>query len=279
MRENILLVSLLFMFGLSSSAQKMKVEDVIAKHLDSVGTTENRDKIKNQTILGTVSFALALDKNSLYNGKCVLASDMGKRLFGMAFNTDVYPFEKISYDEDKLKIAFIRVGSRSALGSYLFRYEGIIKQGLLGGAIFNKWALNNLSASKAKIELKGTKKIDGKESYVIGFSPKKGFGVEISLFFDVTTFQHIRTEYRSEIGAQLGPTPGLSSNQSETRELLIEIFSDFKVENNLTLPHKYKINYLVSGRNTKEYNYNFELNGFYFNQDLQPNTFDIEAKQ
>jgi hypothetical protein len=278
MKKLALLASLLLMFGLSASAQKMKVEDVVAKHLNSIGTNENRDKIKNQTILGTVSFALALDKNSVYNGKFVFAADMGKRLFGMAFNNEVYPLEKISYNEDKLKIAFIRAGSRSALGSYLSRYEGIIKQGLLGGAIFNKWALNNITVSKAKIELKGTKKIDGKECYVIGYSPKKGFGVEISLFFDAVSFQHIRTEYRSEIGAQLGPTPESSASQTETREVLIETFSDFKAEKDLTLPHKYKINYLVSGRNTKEYNYDFELNGFYFNQDLDANTFDIEAK-
>jgi hypothetical protein len=276
--KKILLSIFILVFSLSVTAQKMKAEDVIAKHLDSVGTSENRNKIKNQTILGTVSFALALDKNSLYNGKFVFASDMGKRLFGIAFTTDIYPFEKISYNEDKLKIAFTRSGSRSALGSYLFRYEGIIKQGLLGGAIFNKWALNDLTASKAKIELKGTKKIEGKECYILRYSPKKGFGVEVSLFFDAVSFQHARTEYRSEIGAQLGPTPESSSNQSETREVLIETFSDFKAEKDLTLPHKYRISYLVSGRNTKEYNYDFELNGFYFNQDLDSNTFDIEAK-
>jgi hypothetical protein len=44
------------------------------------------------------------------------------------------------------------------------------------------------------------------------------------------------------------------------------------------LPHSYKISLATSGKTSREYNYDLKLKDFYINQQLDPNTFDIEAK-
>ena len=53
-----------------------------------------------------------------------------------------------------------------------------------------------MANKKAKLSLEGTKKIDGKENYVLSYSPKGGSDVDINLYFDKETFRHTRTEYK-----------------------------------------------------------------------------------
>jgi hypothetical protein len=276
--KKLLVLVCLFLFSLSVTAQKMKAEVVVAKNLDSIGTSESRLKIKNTAIIGTVNFSQGSGQNVPSIGEFAFASEGSKRLFGMAFNVEIYPFEKISYDEKKVKVAFGRPGIRSALGEYLSRYPEIIKEGLLSGVLSNNWALAVLTTNKGKIEFKDGKKVNGKEAYMLDYSPKKGSGVAIKLYFDATTFQHLRTEYQSTLSAQMGSNPNLSASQIETREVLTEDFADFKNENGLMLPHSYKISLAISGKTSREYNYDLKLTDFYINQQLDANTFDIEAK-
>jgi outer membrane lipoprotein-sorting protein len=197
----------------------MTAEEVIKKHLDSIGTAEDRAKIKNQAILGTFKFTLPLRKDLQYSGTLAFAAESAKRLFGMNFNQETKPdynTERIIYNEKDVKIAAARFNQRSALGEFLFRNDKILRDGLFGGALFNIWALNSFDVSKAKVDYDGKKKVNGIEAHTIEYSPKKGFGFTIKLYFDATTFQHIRTEYRRTIGAQIGPTPESSAGQAET---------------------------------------------------------------
>jgi hypothetical protein len=263
MKKHLLLVSLVCVFCLSVTAQKMKAEELVAKNLDSIGNAESRGKIKNSVASGNVIFSLGLSKNSILNGKVLFASEGSKRLFGMLFTSDYYPIERISYDENKLKVAFTNPSTYSALGSYLHRFPEIIKEGLLGGVIQTNWAMVNYLNTKAKIEFGGKKKLDGLETFT---------------FFNANTFQHVRTEYRNIISALLGSTPESSSSQTETQEVLVEEFSDFKVENGLLLPHTYNVKLSSSGGNTKEWLYKITFDSFFVNQPIDAKSFDIDAK-
>ncbi|MCU0238876.1 MAG: hypothetical protein MUC29_05500 [Pyrinomonadaceae bacterium] len=281
MKKLLLFTFLMASFTLATTAQKMTADEVIKKHLDSIGKAEDRAKIKNQAILGNFKFTLPLRKDLQYTGTIAFAGEGAKRLFGMNFNQETKPdynTERIIYNEKDVKIGNARFNQRSALGEFIFRNDRILKDGLLGGALFNTWALSSLDLSKAKINYDGKKKVNGIEAHALEYNPKKGFGVTIKLFFDATTFQHIRTEYRRTIGAQIGPTPEASAGQSETKETLTEDFSDFKTETLFTLPHKYKITFESSGRSTTEFRYELELNQFYFNQDLGADPFELNTK-
>ncbi len=272
----LLFVSITFCF--SAFAQKMKPEELITKHLESIGTTENRAKIQNIVMRGTSQFSQGANEGVPSQGSIVIASEGNKMLLGMSFPIPVYPFEKITYDADKVRVAFSRPSVRSAFGEYLTRSDEIVKEGLLGGTLSTNWALQDIATRKAKVSFDGKKKIDGKEVYVLSYEFKKGSNSQIKMYFDVSTFQHIRTEYRRTQSAQMGANPNLSASQLETRETLTEDFADFKAENGITLPHTYKITLLLEQRRTLEHKYTFNLNEFYFNQKLEANSWNLDAK-
>lgn len=61
----------------------------------------------------------------------------------------------------------------------------------------------------------------------------------------------------------------------KTRYGLTEEFSDFKTENGLTLPRKYRLFYSATGQQgTTEIEWMFVLNEFAYNQKLDPKTFE-----
>ena len=77
----------------------------------------------------------------------------------------------------------------------------------------------------------------------------------------------------------MGPTPELSAKQNETIEELSEDFRDFKTENGVTLPRSYTLRLAnVYGGNRREFLYSLKLSDFYYDQQLDAATFEIENK-
>ena len=256
----------------------MKAEDVIAKHLDSIGTAEKRQAVKSQLTVGDAAVKYIAPKNQNLHGRIVMASAKEKIFLGLNLNATDYPQEKFSFDGDKSKVAYTRLGARSVLGNFVLTNDLLLKESLLGGTLSTSWALLDLPSKNAKISYNGTKKIDGKENYVIGYSVKNGGDIDVTLYFDKATFRHVRSEYKRTSSAGIGTNPNDSSKFIETRFKITEDFSDFKETGGLTLPHDYKILYTVSGQNgTTEIEWDFKLSGFVFNQVFPDSTFDAEA--
>ncbi len=272
-------LTVIFLFANSTFAQKMKAEDVIAKHLDSIGTNAPRAATKSQIVVGDAQIKFITRKTTPVVGRIVIAAAGEKNFWGMNLNSTDYPSEKFSYDGNKAKVAFTRTGFRSILGNFVLSNNALIKDGLLGGTLSHSWSMLNTANNKAKISFDGTKKVAGKEAYVLGYSPKGGSDVDIKLYFDKETFRHIRTEYKRVSSAGIGASPEASSRYSENRITLTEDFSDFKPEGNITLPHGYRISYLTTGTSngSTEIEFIFNLTQFAFNQNLAANTFDIDA--
>jgi len=265
-------------FSTSVFAQKMKAEDVLAKHLESIGTAEVRASIKTQIVVGDALVKFISPRNTDVQGRIVLASAAEKNFLGMSLNAVEYPQEKFGFDGKNAKVGFIKDGFRSKLGNFVVANDLLLEESLLGGTLSTSWALLDVAAKKPKLSFDGTKKIDGKEIYVLSYSPRGGGDVEIKLYFDKETFRHVRTEYKRTTSAAIGLRPEQSSRFSESRLKVTEDFSDFKAEKGLTLPHNYRLSYSVIGQNgTTEIEWNFNLTEFSFNQNLAPNTFVIEA--
>lgn len=269
---------LLVLVAVPAFAQKLKPEDVLAKHLESIGTAETRTALKSLITVGDVAAKFLSQKNQVVQGRIVLASSGEKNFFGMNLNSTVYSGEKFSYDGKKVKVGAIQAGARSILGNFIKSNDLILEESLLAGTLSTSWALHDTIGKKAKLSFDGTKKIDGKEVYVLGYSPKGGGDIDIQLYFDKETFRHIRTEYKRISSAAMGRTIDESARQSESRLKVVEEFSDFKTEKGLTLPHNYRIFYSITGQNgTTEVEWTFSLTEFAFNQTLDPKTFDAEA--
>lgn len=260
----------------SHFAQKMQAEDILAKHLDSIGSVKNRNSVKSRIILSNLKFKR--QSTGSLGGKAVIASSKDGAIFGMTLDSNDYPLDKFSFDGKKVNVGYIRPGNRSILGGFILSYEELMKEGLLGGTLLSSWTLLDLVGKKSKLSYKGEGKINEKETFVLGYSPKGGSDLDIKMYFDKQNFQHLRTEYNRVIAAQMGRTVDGSAGQVENRYRLVEDFSNFKNYGGLTIPSEYKIFYSERGQTrTAEYNWEFNVTDVSFNQLLGNNAFDIDA--
>ncbi|PYS25717.1 MAG: hypothetical protein DMF72_00840 [Acidobacteria bacterium] len=283
-------------------SDKMTVEDIIAKHLESLGPNVRATK-GARVISGSTQVTFKARGTQTSDGVAVLASDGLKSMVTMKFPSTQYPYEKIGYDGSKVTSYQLRPGDYSSLGSFVRTNPEMFKEGLLGGTLSTSWPLLDLANRKAKLEVAGTKKSGGRELIEVRYRPAGGSDLRISLFFDAETFQHVRTTYKKEIAAQMGrggstsrgpggvsaaPSASTgsgresvgenSARQSNTIYELTEEFSDFKAEEGVTLPHSYKIRLEQIGASTQISEWTLTLAKFIFNQHLEVSDFDVSGE-
>lgn len=263
-------------------SQKMTADEVVAKHLDSIGTSAARDSVKNRVVMSDVQFTLKGSANPAV-GKAVIASAGGKSLWGMSLNSNDYPQDRFGFSGKDVRVAYSRPGVYSIIGGFLRSYKEVVREGLLGGTVLSSWALQNVAKNKAKLSYDGTKTVDGVETHVLGYTPRGGSDLTIKLFFDAGNFNHVRTEYSHVIAARQGSNVDNSAGQSPDRYKVVEDFSNFQKSHGLTIPQAYKLSYSYSGASQlrtvqnayREAEWAFKITNVGINQDLDPATFDI----
>ncbi len=273
----------------ASAQEKLKPEEIVAKHLEAVGATEARAAVKNRVALGTVVATFRSPSPGSTAGRMVMASEGDKHLLGMVFdNTPDYPQEKFGFDGKDVSVSYVRPGRRSMLGEVFQAHRSLIKHGIIGGTLSSAWPLFAASDKRGKIESSGIKKVGERQAYALKYLPRGGSDMEIVLYFDTETFQHLRTEYTRTIAAQMARggvgAPGrdgigaASAGQRESRYRMLEDFSDFRKEGALTLPHKYKLTLEISMQNgSYKADWEASLLQFSFNEQIDPNSFDVDG--
>jgi hypothetical protein len=279
-----LVLALILTFAINSYAQKMSPEEILAKHLDSIGTKESREQIKNQLVLGNVQIKIRGGASDAA-GKAVIISAGEKNMWGMNLDSNEYPQDRFGYNGKETKVGFARPGAYSDLGRFILSYRELLREGLMGGTLSSSWSLLNTQVKSPKLSYEGTKKIDGKETVVLGYSPKGGSDLSIKMYFDKQNYQHIRTEYSRVIAARIGTSVDNSASQGESRYRLVENFSNFQKAGKLTIPGSYKISYSyynsgvqVANNPNRELELKFELTGFSFNDPLEATAFELDGK-
>lgn len=259
-------------------AQKMTAEEVIAKHLDSIGTKEKRDAVKNRFAMGTSQFESKLPNRKTV-GKAILVSEANNLFFVASFSSQEYPFEKIGFFSDKVSLPFVTAGARSPLGAFIADHNKILSDGLFAGTVSSNWSLLNPQIKTERFKMSGTKKVNGRKAYVLDYY-LSGSSSEftIKLFLDSENFRHLRTEYRRALPAK-DATFGVLGQQGGVKIELTENFDDFKTAGDLTLPHSYKLQYLTdSNSGVYEYNWGITISEYLFNQKLEPGFFSFDDK-
>ncbi len=259
------------------SPDKITVEEILAKHLESMGKPEARKAARSRVIAGTTEVTFRSRGVAKADGGAVLASADEMSMVTMKFESSQYPYEKIGFDGKKVTAYQLHPGDYSSLGGFARTFPEIFKEGLLGGTLSSAWPLLDFSSRRAKMEFAGTKKINSRDLLVIKYSPHGGSDLNITLFFDSENFQHVRTVYERTISAQMGRTPEQSAGLSATHYELVEEFSDFKAEGGLTLPHTYKIRLGQQGSGTQVSEWTMNLVRFAFNQKLDARDFDVSS--
>lgn len=254
---------------------KLKSEDILAKHVTSIGTTDAITAGMNRKFEGSAQVRNVRLAQSLVRGGSFLASARDKQILVMAFqvlaNQD-YAGERVAYDGKVVTIPFVSASQRSAVGSFIFAYPEILKHHMFGGTLFSSWALNDPDKHLAKFELQGTEKIADVDTYKVKVVPKGGTALNIRMFFDATSYRHLRTEYKyTATAATLTVDEGRAT---ETRYTLIEDFSNYKTINELSLPTTYKVTMRVdTARQGMEFEWLINLARFAFDKTNEPEIF------
>ena len=152
-------------------AQKLTAEDVIARHLESLGNAEARASIKSRVMQGTVLATVRIGGGGQLKGGAVMASQGPMSLIGLIFGTQDYGNEKMAFDGNKVTLGELRPGTRTRFGGFVLTHDILFKEGLIGGTLSSAWPLLDLANHNPKLRYAGTKKIDGKQTHVIEYEP------------------------------------------------------------------------------------------------------------
>jgi hypothetical protein len=252
--STILMLSLSTACFLSSirSAQgqdkKLTSEELIARHLDSIGTAEARSKASTRVASGETKFIARLGGSGNVDGQAMMVSSGVKLRFGIKLPLNDYPGEDIAFDGAKAAAGLLPQGSRSLLSAFLSSQNLPLNEGLIGGTLSTAWPLLRMDQTQPKLDYRGLKKIDGRQLHEVSYRPRKGSGeLKVLLYFDPETFRHVKTKYSYEIGAAIGTRENSNMN-TESYFTLTEDFDDFLAVDGLTLPHKYRMQFSAEGR-------------------------------
>ncbi len=262
----------------SRSADKLSTDEVVTKHLASIGAKEDIASARTRVATGATQARLQLTNSAVeLSGPAQIASDGDKFLLAMIFQSNNYPHEKASFDGENLVVGVLTQGGRSPLGNFLTSQPVLLKHGLLGGVLSSAWPLFNLDHRDAKLSYSGMDKINGKQVHKLKYMPHNAGDLIINLYFTADTFQHVRSQYEYVVSARQGTLAETSVSQRDTRYKLVEDFSDFQQTGKLMLPHKYTIDLTIELPNrtqTLEWATNFVQ--FAFNEPIDPRVFKGE---
>src|SRR5256714_4549041 len=262
----------------SPVAQKLTSDEVIARHLEAIGSAKSRAAITTRIVSGTSQVIFRTTPAGQAVGKAVLASEAMKNLFGMSFPSPVYPREQLAYNGVSFMAAFATPGTRSVLGNFLMVNDVIFKQGLMCGTLSSAWPLLDMEGRRAQLDYLGTKKIDNRLLHELRYTPGGTSDLKITLYFDSVTFHHERTEYERVIPAPMGKIEYSNVQEREGRYKMVEEFSLYKTEGGLNLPHIYTVKLSVDTVNgTFLAEWTIKLTHFDFNQKLDQSAFNITA--
>lgn len=269
-----LLLFVNFLTVIEVNAQNLSPEDIIAKHLESIGTKEKRAAVRNRMAVGVSEFESKLPSRKT-SGKIVIVSETNNNLmFLSSFNSKEYPFEKVGLFNEKVTLPFVTAGTRSPLGAFVNDHSKILSQGLFTGSVSQTWNLSNAAFKKEKFGAAGSKKLDGRKTYALNYFTGDSADFTVKMFFDAETFRHVRTEYRRVVAPQ-AEVFGSLGRQTGVKISLTETFGDFKEEvGGLTLPRSYRIQYVTdSNSGVYEYEWRISIAQYLFNQKLAADFF------
>jgi hypothetical protein len=231
-------------------AADFTAEDVVAKHLQSIGTASARAAMKSRVVQSGATYRILQGGSGAIDGKSVFASEGSKTDFLLKINANGFLGEQFICDGDHTSVAGTYPDkTRSEFGTFVFTQDVILSENLLGGVWSVNWPLLDLASHKASLHAEGTKKIDGKQLLALRYQPKKRTDLDIFLYFDPQTYQHIMTVYKLEASNSLVGGETAQAGKSTRRYQIQERFSDFRTVDGITLPNHYDIHYTIETEN------------------------------
>lgn len=268
---------LTFLSGVVPAADT-KPEDIVAQHLDSIGTAEARAAVKSRVLQGALHFKVLIGGMGDAVGNWWDISEQHKSNFGMKFGSGEWHGERFVFDGNKSDFAVFTTSHRpSPFGDFVRTHDFLLKEGLLGGELSTAWTLENLDYNRARLNYAGLKKIDGHELQCIEYFSKSD-EMNVKLLFDPETHRHVMTVYSLVWEAGVGLRPTDSARQRQIRYTIEERFSDYQTDNGITLPRHYDLRYTQEPQNgsTRAFDWDMTVEKVMTNVGLDPANFQIK---
>jgi len=243
-------------------AQDPSPEQLVAEYLKSIGEPATLSKVKSISFVGNAEANFILGMSGQLYGTAMLISEGPRTSIVMKFPDINYPGEYFAYDGKAVTVGHIKPGLKSPIADFVFRYNKIMKNGILGGVFSKAWPLFDIKGSRPRSMRVRQVRVDGAELYELEYRPRDDHGdMKIRMFFDPETYRHVRTEYK--VSTQDDVTTGFNSPfeggqvkdmaigtvRGESFYTLVEKFEDFKQVGTLMLPHTYTFDYMIDGVN------------------------------
>ena len=226
-----------------ASDSMIKAEELLARHLESIGTAEARSGVKTRVVQGTAVYRVVVGGGGRLEGKTGLVSEGHKVRYLVRFQAD-YRGENVVFDGNRIGASSSTADQRrSAFAGLITAQDVILRDGLLGGTLSTAWPLLELQEHKSKLVIEGLRKIDGRELYQVRYEPAKRVDVQILLYFEPDTFRHVKTLYATSVANNVGGDILRSSKLQPERTTLEERFSDFKTVDGVTLPSQWNLQF------------------------------------
>jgi len=258
---------------------KITVDELIAKHLASIGPADVIASTKSRVMVGEGKVESKLGAAFILNGQGQIASQGDKVLYALILNSPVYPYEKAAFDGKDQSLGLPN-GRRTVLADFLKSQDSILKDGLFAGALSSAWPLLDLKSRKSvKLEYAGTSKVADRQCYKLKYTSGRSGSLKTTIYFDAETYRHLRTTYEYTIEPRIGTSStDVRSSSRVERYSLSEDFSDFKMAGKLVLPFNYVINItnelqIDAGNFSREWT--FTVLQVYYDEPLEASVFKV----
>jgi len=236
----------------ANTDSELTPEELIAEHIKSIGGPTVLSSVQTRAFIGStdVEFIQGMT-GSIKNGASSFVSDGEKLQIVMKFGELNYPEEYLAYNGKEVSVGYINPGQRSPLADFLFRFNGVMKKGFIGGTLSLAWPLLDTEDVQAKLKYKKVK-VEGRELHRLEWPIHILGNIKVKMYFEPDTFRHVRTDYVVRIQEDVSVRVGFDIMSRgiipESIYTLIERFDKYKTVSGMTLPHKYSIEYSIDGQ-------------------------------
>lgn len=216
-------------------AADLTPEEIIAKHLESIGKADARARMNAIAVAGTSSM-MGLSGSVISNEGTMRFVSQGKVfIYESHFNTTTLYFgEALGWDGKKTTVGAFGAEGQSKLVDFFRIYPWLLEQGFFGGVLNHGWAANYFKEQKPQLRYDGLKKFNGQPALQLWCNPKKAPSeFYMKLYFDPENYRLLGIQYyRLE-------NPWLE-----------ERFLDYTETEGLMLPKKWEVYFMTMTGNT-----------------------------
>lgn len=272
----------------SKNLPKLSADEIIAKHVASLGTPTALSAVKSRVFMGQARLTSKVGYVGQLTGQAQFASSGDNLILATVFNSSDYPYEKAAFNGKEVSVGRPN-GNLTPFGDFIKANKGILKEGLFGGVLSTAWPVLS-QGSKLKFESAGLVEISGRQLYKVKVSGGGLGDLKVVLFFDAEDFHHVATEYTQVksvgISTRSNPRPendefgtvtttGMA-NTKQTYMTLTERFSNFVKSGDTVIPMTYVIDYTYQDSNVgRSLNLDIRFQDVYLNQDIAADAFKV----